>query len=431
MRTLTLLAAALLTVAGGPAVAAGSQTLGGDVDSLLAYARDRHPEFAALRAEADAAAARVGPAAALADPMLRTELRDFTNEGGVNAGGGANLLPARIGGARYTLSQSLPWFGKRDLRGDIATAGADAARNRAAAGWVELAWRIKQTYAQHHLHMASLRYGRENLALLDQLERIAQARYANGLAPQQDVIRAQTERTALQSELVLLEGDNEQSAARILALLGLPEQGGQTGGVRLLPPERLRALPPPAALARTALETRLADRNPRLAADAAGIAAADKSRELAWRNRYPDFNVGLSANQVRDRVASWDLMVEINIPLQQERRREQEREAERMLDAAKLRRASTLNQALSDLNESLVALRAARRVEDLVATSLLPQAELTLQAALAGYETGKVDFAAVLDAQRRIRDSKEDLVRARVQQRLRLADIERAIGEEL
>jgi D-serine deaminase-like pyridoxal phosphate-dependent protein len=55
----------------------------------------------------------------------------------------------------------------------------------------------------------------------------------------------------------------------------------------------------------------------------------------------------------------------------------------------------------------------------------------TLQAALAGYETGKVDFAAVLDAQRQIRRAREDLVRAKVLQEMRRADIERALGEEL
>jgi outer membrane protein TolC len=66
-----------------------------------------------------------------------------------------------------------------------------------------------------------------------------------------------------------------------------------------------------------------------------------------------------------------------------------------------------------------------------VSNSLLPQAALVLQAALAGYETGKVDFAAVLDAQRQIRKAKEDLVKARATQQMRLADIERVIGEDL
>jgi outer membrane protein TolC len=419
MRARLLWLATVLTVTSGAAFA--EPAIGGSVESLLAFARERHPEFAAMRHEVDAAAARVEPAGALPDPMFGIELRDFVSE----TNGNASLLPARVGSTRYTVTQSLPWFGKRDLKRDIATAGADEARSRAAATWAELAWQIKQAYAQHFLHRASLRYGHDNLALLTQLEQIAQARYAGGLVPQQDVIRAQTERTALRSELALLEGDDAQMGTRIRALLGRPE------GVQLTPPERLRELPPPARLDPATLEARLLERNPRLAAEAARIDAAQKTRELTYKNRYPDFNVGLASIQSRNRVTGWDLMFEINIPLQRDSRRAQELEAERMLDAATARKAATLNQMLAELNESQTALRTAQRVEDLVRDSLLPQAELTLQSALAGYETGKVDFAAVLDAQRQIRKAKEDLVRARVTQQLRLADIERAIGEEL
>jgi len=421
MRTLPLLLTAWLVVSGA-ALASEWTAIGGDVESLLAFARERHPEFAAMRHETAAAAARVEPAGALPDPMFGIEWRDFTNEA---SGASPNLLPARVGATRYTVTQNLPWFGKRDLRRDIAAAGASEAAGRAAALWTDLAWQIKQAYARHHLHLASLRYGRETLGLLEQLEQIAQARYAGGLVPQQDVIRAQTERTALRRELVMLEGENEQTAARLRSLLG------GAADMRLLPPERLRSLPAPARLDTAVLEARLLDRNPRLATDAARIDGAEKARALTYRNRYPDFSVGVAAMQERSRVASYDLMFEVNIPLQQDSRRAQERESERMLDAAHSRREATLNQLRAELHESLTALRAARRVEELVSASLLPQAELTLQSALAGYETGKVDFAAVLDAQRQVRTAQEDLVRARVDQQLRLADIERAIGEEL
>ena len=420
MRPLPLLLTAWLA-AGGAALANEGTVVGGSVENLLAFARERHPEFAAMRHEAAAATARVAPAGALPDPMFGIELRDFATDDS-----GPYLLPGRVGSTRYTVTQSLPWFGKRDLRREIAGAGADEADSRAAATWSELAWQIKQTYAQHYLHGVSLRYGRENLLLLEQLEQIAQARYAGGLAPQQDVIRAQTERTALKSELTMLEGESAQSSARMRSLLG-----GPPAHVVLRPPERLRGLPAPAQLDAAALEARLIERNPRLAAETARIEGAEKSRALTYRNRYPDFNVGLASIQSRSRVTGWDLMFEINIPLQQDSRRAQEREAERMLDAARARKEATLNQLRAELGESLAALGAARRVEELVSASLLPQAELTLQAALAGYETGKVDFAAVLDAQRQIRKAKEDLVRARILQELRRADIERAIGEEL
>jgi outer membrane protein, heavy metal efflux system len=419
-----LLAAALAIASGSGPVRAAEPALGSNVDSLLAFARERHPEFAAMRHEADAADARIASAGALPDPMFGIELRDFTNESGMNADR-PNLLPARIGGARYTVTQSLPWFGKRALRREIAAAAGTVAQGQAASTWTDLAWQIKQTYAQHYLHMTNLRYGQENLGLLDQLEKITQVRYANGLAPQQDVIRAQTERTALAGELAMVEGEHAQMGERLLTLLGRP------GGVHLHGPERLRPLPAVAQLEVAALEARLLERNPRLAADAARIEAAEKGRALTVRERYPDVNVGLAAMQERNRVTSYDLMFEINIPLQQDSRRAKEREAERLLDAARARQEATLNQLRAELAESLVALHTARRVEELARTSLLPQAELTLQAALAGYETGKVDFAAVLDAQRQIRRAKEDLVRARVSQEMRRADIERAIGEEL
>lgn len=419
MRALPLLLTVWLTV-GGVALAEEGAVLGDDVERLLAYARERHPEFAAMRHEAAAAAERIDSAGALPDPMFGIELRDFATPDS-----GPNLLPGRVGSTRYTVTQSLPWFGKRDLKRDIAVAGASEAEARAAVLWAELAWQIKQAFAQHYLHQTNLRYGRENLDLVERLEKIALARYTAGLAPQQDVIRAQTERTALASELAQREGEDAQIEARLRSLLGA------SAGMKLLPPERLRKLPPPVRLDVAALKARLVERNPRLAAEAARIGAAEKSRELTYRNRYPDVSVGLAAIQSRDRVTGWDLMFEINIPLQQDSRRAQEREAERMLDAARSRREATLNQALAELDENLAALHAARRIEELVSTRLLPQAELTWQAALAGYETGKIDFATVLDAQRQVRKAKEDLVRARVAQELRRADIERAIGEEL
>ncbi|MDP2793577.1 MAG: TolC family protein [Sulfurisoma sp.] len=427
MRPPTALRAAAFAVAvalaSGPCRAAEEMLIGGNVESLLEFARDRHPEFAALRLEAQAAAERVAPAGALPDPSFRAELRDFTNEGSAAS---PNLLPARVGSTKYTLIQPLPWFGKRDLRRDAAAAGADEASSRARSSWMDLATRIKLTYAQHHVHLSSLRFARENLDLLARLGDIVQARYAGGLAQQQDVIRAQTERSMLQGDLAMLEGESTQASARMRSLLGRPP-----ASVKLRPPEKLRPLPAAARLDFVALEARLLANNPQLAMDAARIVAADKGRALTYRNRYPDVNLGVSPIQSGTRVSEWELMVEVNIPLQQDSRRAQERESERLLEAAKLRREATLNQALADLAEGLAGLEAARRVETLVATSLLPQAELTLQSALAGYENGKVDFAAVLDAQRQIRRARQDLVKARGDQQVRLAEIERLIGEEL
>ena len=94
MRPAPILLAMLLLAGGYARAAEPEQVIGGSVESLLEFARSSHPEFAALRAEAEAATARVEPAGALPDPMLRTELRNVTNEG--NDAASANLLPPRI-----------------------------------------------------------------------------------------------------------------------------------------------------------------------------------------------------------------------------------------------------------------------------------------------------------------------------------------------
>ena len=314
MRPLPVLLAALLLAAGAPRAAEPERLIGGQVESLLEFARERHPEFAALRADAESAAARVEPAGALPDPVLRTELRNVTNEGSDASG---NLLPPRIGSARYAFSQSLPWFGKRDLRRDVAGAAADEAQATARAGWIDLATRIKLTYAKHHVHLTSIRYAQENLDLMRRVAEIARTRYAGGFGSQQDALRAQSEIIAMETDLVMLEGESAQASARMRALLGRPEN------VKLRPPEKLRLLPAVAALDMVALEARLRANNPQLAADDARIAGAEKGRDLVGRNRYPDVNLGIAPTQVRNRVAEWELMFEINIPLQQGSRRAQ------------------------------------------------------------------------------------------------------------
>ena len=131
------------------------------------------------------------------------------------------------------------------------------------------------------------------------------------------------------------------------------------------------------------------------------------------------------------KITSWRVMFEVNIPLQQDTRRSQEAEAEAMISAARSRRESATHRLLGELNGNLAALDAARRTESLIASQLLPQTELSLRSALAAYENGKVDFATLLDAQRQIRKARQDRLKAQVEAQLRLADIERIVGEDL
>lgn len=394
---------------------------GSSVESLLDFARDRNPEYAAMLREADAVAERVLPAGALPDPKLRVELQDITMAGEQSP----TLLPNRVGSTKYTLMQDLPWFGKRDLKRDMAAFDAEGAKGRAHGTWSELAARIKAGYAQSFYLYQRERLTNEIADLMARLEKIAQVRYASGLAAQQDVIRAQVEQTNLRNELIALENERRMNRAQLNMLLSRPATAP------LAEPQRLRQLPAPTALDQTALEERVRARNPQIFAEDAKLKAAEKGRDLTYKNRYPDFTIGVSPIQSRGSLRDWELMVEVNIPLQQSSRRAQEREAEAMLSAARARKDAVSVQLLSQLEENLSGLDAARRTEFTIANSLLPQAELTFQSALASYENGKVDFATLLDAQRQIRQAKQSRIKAQAEAQARLADIERILGEDL
>ena len=405
-----------------PASAADEPSLGSNLAELLDYAREHNLEFAAARYETDAALQRVQPAGALPDPVFRTELHDFTNKGTDTP---VSLLPNRVNNTYYRVMQTVPFWGKRDLKREVAAAEAMQAQGRSSETWVALSARIKKNYAQYYLYAHSENLTHELLDLLNNLEQVAQARYATGLVPQQDVIRAQVEQTELRRDLVMVETDQHHAMTRLNTLLQRPPYEP------LAQPQRLRPLPAADKLAFAVLEDRLKTRNPQLFTLDAQITAAEKSRELTMKNRYPDFAFGLAPTQMGGKIREWELMFELNIPLQQQSRRSREREADALLSAAQARKEAEANQLLSDLVENLLALSAAQRIEVLTTSSLLPQTETTFQAALVGYQNGKVDFATLLDAQRQILKAKLDVLNAQVEAQIRLAEIEKLLGEEL
>ena len=412
---------ALVVLGASTGAAADEPVPGATVESLLSLARERNPEYAGMRQEAQAASERIEPSGNLPDPKLRVELMDITKMGEQNP----TLLPANVGSARYTFMQDVPWFGKRDLKRDIATLEAQGATGRVLGTWAELSSRIKSGYAQlYYLHQSE-RLTREILDLMARLEQVAQARYAGGLAVQQDVVRAQVEQSNMKNELIALENEQRVVQARLNALVARPVNAPLTA------PQQMRPIPLRSQLDYSVLEAKVRERSPQLFALDAQLKAAQSNRELTYKNRYPDFTLGIFPTQYGNTFKDWSLMVEFNIPFQQSSRRSQEREAESMLSAAESRKETTANQVLTELAENLSGLDAARRTEMNTSTRLLPQAELASQSALASYENGKVDFATLLDAQRQIRQAKQSQIKAQLEAQMRLAEIEKLLGEDL
>ena len=142
MRNRLSLGVVMVSLALSSMVYAQEVKLGSSVEGLLQAARERNPEIASMRFDADAAAERVVPAGALPDPKFSMELRDLTRMGERNP----TLLPGRVGSTRYLLTQELPWFGKRGLKRESAQLQAEAARGRVAGTWRELVHRFRKSF---------------------------------------------------------------------------------------------------------------------------------------------------------------------------------------------------------------------------------------------------------------------------------------------
>lgn len=413
----------LLLFVSSPLLAAeAGKNPGAEVGELLLMALERNPELASMRYEADAAEARSGSSSALPDPIFRIQLQDFTNKAST---GTTTLVPSEVGSTYYRVMQPLPFWGKRGLKQDIAQAESSQAKGRSSTSWSELAAKIKTDFAQYYFVSHSLKLTQEMLDLTLNLERIAKSRYSTGLAPQQDVIRAQVEQTGLRRDLLMLETERHHNMTRLNASLQ------REPNAALAAPQHLRKLPLPVKLEFASLIEKLRQQNPQLSTLQSQLEAADKNRELIYKNRLPDFTIGVGATQMGNEIKMWELMLEFNIPLQQGARRGQEREAESMRAAVQSRKESATSKLQSELFEYTVALDTARRVEAINTSSLLPQAEATLQAAYVGYQNGKVDFATLLDAQRQILKAKLDVLNAQVQAQSNLAQIEKLLGEDL
>ena len=395
-----------------------ASTLGSTAQALIEHARQANPGFAAARAEASAAQERVTPAGALPDPRFELELMDATN---TMNGRSASLLPGQVGETRYRITQPLPGWGKRELAVKAAEAQVTQADAMRDAAWTELAAKIEALWLRYYAADRELVLNREALTLLQGLEELSLARYELGLLPQQAVLRMQREITAQRLALVELEQRRKGLAAGLNGLLGRAHDAPL---VAPADPARL-----PDGLTPGALFEAAASANPEVRVAANGIDVARAERERTYQDRLPDFAVGVTNNRPYEGKASWDVMFEVMIPLQQASRRAKEREAEYMLLAAEARREDARARASGELGSAWSMYAQGRETLRLLAHTLLPQAQATRDASRAALASGTVDFDSVIEAERQLIDIRTRQLQTELDTRLALTEIRKLTGE--
>lgn len=160
-----------------------------------------------------------------------------------------------------------------------------------------------------------------------------------------------------------------------------------------------------------------------------GINVAKAERQRAYQDRLPDFAIGIRNNRPYDGEASWDVMFEVMIPLQQTSRRAKEREADYMLVAAEARQEEAKARASGELGIAWSMYSQGRETLRLIEYTLLPQAKATRDASLEALKSGKVDFDTVIEAERQLTDIRTQFLKVDLDTRLALTEIKKLTGE--
>ena len=390
------------------------------VDGYVRLALDRNPELAAAAYRVQRMAERVPQASSLDDPML------MVTPVGEMAQTAAGQVATMTG-----LSQKLPLPQKLAARGEIARGDVAVASSELDAMRLRVAADVRQSYWSFYYAERALEQTRQSRGLLDNFEQIAQSKLRTGSATQADVLRAMTELSNLDNELLTLARQRDTSIARLNSLIDRPVNAP------LPPPSPER--PEQIALRLDQLLIEAGRGNPQLRGVIAQIDQSRQRLRLARLGYWPDLTVSANYNFVDDsgtsRVANGDdqysLGFAINLPIWQGRLRAAEREAFRGLQENISQLAASQNRLAFQIQDAYASVDTQQRLVALFHDVIVPQARQTVDASAAGYQSGSVDFLAYIQAWRKLLDYRLMEQRSIAQLQQQLAELERLLGRPL
>jgi cobalt-zinc-cadmium efflux system outer membrane protein len=356
------------------------------LQELIKQGLSRNPEIKAMERSIDMMRARIPQARALPEPML-------------SVGYMGNIVPIPpfdiqkddpSSGRSLSLSQEIPLWGKRALKGKIASMDAESEWWTYEQTRLNVVGEIKDAYFELFYLDKAISIIKQNKDLLGKFARIAEARYAVGKGIQQDVLKAQVEISKLIEQLTLLEQRRELSAGRINSLLYRDVESP------VARTEEINAQPFSFSLGEIK-EMALAS-FPSLKAQKQRISRQQYALELADKEFYPDISVTFNYQNRPAMPDMYGLMIGVKLPIfpgQRQRPALTEAASAKAMEEKRLQSIITL---LSyKVQEKYLAAKTAERLVSLYKTTLIPQSSLSLESAIAGYEVGSIDFLTLLD----------------------------------
>ena len=383
-------------------------------EDAIREALARNPALVAARAQVEEARAAVVQATAIPDPSLALDVSGQTHI----------LNPASRTGSDQAVGFTVPFPGKRGLRGDVATAQLRAAEFNVTQLQQQVASQAAQAYDAVLVaarHREDLQQSRQLAA--DFVQK-TQARFLAGTVARVDVVKAQTDLAQADNDLIA----NERAIATARA--SLDRILGRMAGA---PIETTDALDVPRDIAavdelqKLALSSRPEIQS--LAAQLQGAAAATRLAKEFWA---PDFNVSAARNAAVGTPSTFTTGVTVGVPVffwQHQRgevaaARHREEELAATLNDTRAQVSLEVQTAFATASTSL---RQAIFIRD----QLLPEAREVYRVASVSYGLGGLSALDLLDAKRTLLAAEAQYVDALGAANDALAALELAVGASL
>ncbi len=359
------------------------------LDSLVAEALENNPELRAARARWEASQKRPKQEGTLPDPMIGVDWQNVTFDNITLEENPNSML-------RFSISQEIPFPGKLSLKEKIASIDADAEGKSYRASERKVAADLKSAYYDWQLALKAIKITQKNKSLLEKFTEIAKIRYEVGKAAQQDMITAGVETSKFLEQIEVLELRREIIEATINSILGRPTDAP------LGKPEEPVKAPLPFSPDEAGV---LAEKNsPALAMKESLVTSGQESLALARKELYPDFVVGLSPGVMGGMDGNgmdgvWEVSLGLKVPLYFWRKQSLGvEEAALNLKGAEEEYRNTNREVRFSVKESYLTARTSEKLMDLYEKGIIPQSRLALESATSAYQTGSVDFSALLDS---------------------------------
>lgn len=388
--------------------------------SLVENALANNPELKSSQARWRMFVGRASQAGRLDDPMFMFKLQNLLARDPLSFGGKDPNTAKVIG-----ISQQLPFWGKRELKEEIARYEAESYRWQIEERRLELKRMVKETYYQIYSVDKALEIVAKNIQIISDFTTIAESRYSVGQGAQQDIFKAGLEKSRMLDMQITLQQQRKSLEANLNYLLYRPAGTvvGRVADFELPVVEQT-----PDQLRENAYQNRPQAKSLVMLANK-GMA----THRLARKEFYPDLNLSFEY-MFREQAMEdpgynmFTVGLTFNLPFQQERRRAMLAESSSETDMAMEELNGLKNSIGYAVNDSMAQMERRRKLVELYKGGIIPQAEQSLESAIISYRVGKVDFLTLLDGRVSLFNYERELYDSKAEYMMQLARLEAAVG---